>query len=456
MCGILAIQGPYDIHRAMRAHSSMSYRGTNEPNTRRIVSTDEFFCGHNTLPLSSERGTAQPRKVECWGGEKRIGMFVGEIFNWKELSERFPIESTSDTVLANHLFPNIYDDKINRAVHDIDGFWSYVLTDHMDLVAYTDYLAQKPLFYRTDMNAVCSEPEPLTMLADTDIDEHYISNTLKWGYSPDGRTPWKQIKQIPPGCVYQNGEISEYYDWDMVQAEEDVYGLLDVFEKAVKDRVFATKKIGILLSGGIDSSLVYLTAKKYSNDIQSFHIENGESEFVRMVDPDSISLQSTEVTSAEAVRALQTPSDLGSTLPQTSLAKAVNAEGIRAVLTGDGADELFGGYRRAKEYDSQLSDVFSELPYYHFQRLDRIMMRYTIEQRSPFLNPVIVKSALSIPYHRRQEKEMVKTMARAQGVPSEIVDRPKVPLKSSQVKSDPIKHRQELLDEWRKLFEGEK
>ena len=102
------------------------------------------------------------------------------------------------------------------------------------------------------------------------------------------------------------------------------------------------------------------------------------------------------------------------------------------MLTGDGADELFGGYRRSQDYDSQMSDVFLELPYYHLPKLDRVMMHSTTEVRSPFLAPYMVKFAMSLPYSERINKKHLKE-AVSRFIPEEIINRKKVPLKTKEI-----------------------
>ena len=120
-------------------------------------------------------------------------------------------------------------------------------------------------------------------------------------------------------------------------------------------------------------------------------------------------------------------------------------------MTGDGADELFGGYQRAKDYDSQASDVFCELPYYHLPRLDRVHMRSTTEIRSPFLAPSVVAFALRLPRSERVGKKILKEAFRGL-VSDAIIDRPKHPLKGPEYLDSPLLHRVKLEEAFRHEF----
>jgi asparagine synthetase B (glutamine-hydrolysing) len=113
--------------------------------------------------------------------------------------------------------------------------------------------------------------------------------------------------------------------------------------------------------------------------------------------------------------------------PQIALARAIGDKQT-VCLTGDGADEGFGGYGRAMRYDSQGSDLFHELPAWHLVRLDRVMMRHRIEVRSPFLARQVVQIALGLPYEERRNKKILRDLFR-DDLPPEIADQPKKPLR---------------------------
>merc|ERR1711991_1311828 len=127
--------------------------------------------------------------------------------------------------------------------------------------------------------------------------------------------------------------------------------------------------------------------------------------------------------------------------PQIAMAEKLKELEFHNVLTGDGADELFGGYRRAKEYDSQYSDVFCELPYYHLPKLDRTMMRSTIELRAPFLSPAVIVHALNLPWSERMGEKTVLKETFKNLVPKKILDRDKLPLKTDAIRKDPMEQR---------------
>ena len=170
-----------------------------------------------------------------------------------------------------------------------------------------------------------------------------------------------------------------------------------------------------------------------------------------MVDPDTKALPLDGLAYSEAIRYHQSPVDLGSVHPQSILGQSVSKEGFHVCLTGDGADELFGGYSRNDKYDSQGSDLFVELPYYHLPRLDRLMMRHTIELRTPFLAPKVIKAALSLSHYQRRNKAPLK-QAFADILPPAIVSREKKALKTLRIKTGGIKLIEDNIKTFKEIY----
>ena len=129
---------------------------------------------------------------------------------------------------------------------------------------------------------------------------------------------------------------------------------------------------------------------------------------------------------------MQEPIDLGSLVPQVALSQVINE---RVCLTGDGADEVFGGYPRSMWYDSQGSDIFQELPAWHLPRLDRVMMRQRIEVRSPFLARRVVQMALSLPHELRKDKCFLRDLF-ADELPRGVAWTPKKALRTKEIEMD--------------------
>ena len=440
MCGFLYTHSQTPITDA--EIQTFSHRGL--PGYHGLVRTREGrnFC-HVALPfVNLDPAVAiQPRTSE----RNQITMFVGEIFNYESLGSY-----SSDTDAISDIF---FREGL-RGFHKFDGFWSFLSWDGKDLVAAVDYLAQKPLYYRTDIEAIASEIDTLRALGPVTQNKTYLSNVLKWGYDPRDETPWKEIRSIPPGHALVNGSLVSYWDWTLVPKTDLRSDLIS----SVRLRLGGQREVSLLLSGGLDSSIIYgLIKKELDRRVHLFHVENEERDWARLVaewgggDDPMTSVTPEEVTEEEAIRAHQTPVDLGSVRPQLAMAKALRGAGSYAVLSGDGADELFGGYRRSKEYDSQASDVFMELPYYHLPRLDRIMMNQTIELRAPFLSPSVIAHALDVPWSLRQgEKTVLKTIF-ADLVPPEILSRDKLPLKTKEIRQDPFQARIRNSSIWKSL-----
>jgi asparagine synthase (glutamine-hydrolysing) len=431
MCGFTAIVGTKQ--QCLVSLERMTYRGL--PGRAKTYSQGNIHIGHVRLPtVDLSSAGDQPALLD-----DHVGFLVGEVFNFKEFSN-----ANTDTKAVLEVFVK----EGLQGFHKFDGFWSFVTIHQDKLFACTDYLSQKPIYYRTDKKAIASEPAALLAYGQADWDETFFSNIKKWGYDPTGRTPWAQIKQLPAGHAWWDGMIFQYWGWNYIERIE----VKDAIIEATKNRLLGEQPIACLLSGGLDSSIVFSLCRQLGAQISSYHIENEEAEFARMVDPDTKCLPLEGLAYSEAIRYHQSPVDLGSVHPQSILAQAVKKEGYHVCLTGDGADELFSGYSRNDKYDSQGSDTFVELPYYHLPRLDRLMMRSTIELRTPFLAPKVVKAALAIPHYQRKNKAPLK-QAFADILPEAIVRREKQALKTLRIKTGGIKLIEDNIKTFKELYQ---
>jgi asparagine synthase (glutamine-hydrolysing) len=251
--------------------------------------------------------------------------------------------------------------------------------------------------------------------------------------------------------VFSGGKILniwpyEYFDWSIAPEATD---LEEALYASVQRRLISKKEeVAALVSGGLDSSIISYILSDLGRSVSYYTTDNLEDlNYVRKLseqlkfNPHIIHYNMDSADFTDALEWNETPIDLGSMVPEHKLISGVKE---RIVLTGDGADELFGGYRRIDQYDSQYSDVFEELTYYHLPRLDRASMRYTVEMRNPFLSHDIIKLALSLPLEKRTHKKILKDIFRGK-LPDEILDRPKLPLKNDSIREDPMKYRLKLV-----------
>jgi asparagine synthetase B (glutamine-hydrolysing) len=352
-----------------------------------------------------------------------------------------------------------------------DGFWAIVIYDSKtgDVICFTDPLGKKCLYVNKE-GEISSEIKGVHRQGYS-IDDTYISSVRKWGYNTDNRTPYKEIKRILPNNIYSfnigspmfqqvyqkywEGFDSPIYELRGKSYEEHMDWLWDKMVESVKNRLLSKNyPISALISGGLDSSIIAALMKSESIDrINWFTIENGETEYADLlakhldIKINKLTYDMDESLNKEIYKIWnEGPVDLGSVIPQYHLFKAVKEQtGYRIVISGDGSDELFGGYSRIHEFDSQKSDVFEELSYYHLPRLDKMSMAHTLELRTPFLNLDIVRFALHLPLEWRKDKKILKDTF-SPILPPEIVERKKIPLKNPQIKEDKIAYRQKAID----------
>lgn len=443
MCGINLTIGR---NKTELMNAALGHRGVRS----NVVEFGEgIYLGHVRLPIQGlDKEHDHPKTV----GDL-TGAFVGEIFNYKEI---LPSAKTDLPVLLSL----IQQYGVKGGLRKCDGFWSIIFRDRQtgNIHIITDFLAKKPLYYRTDTVGFSSEISPLLHLGPVTPDESYFSAVMKWGYLPRDETPFREVKKVPPNTHivlnrYGVKIYSDRYDELTKNSSPDIISLRRELDSSVKNRLVSDVPVSILMSGGLDSTVIYYIARRYTDHLNIFHVENDEAEYLKYIDfrpGDSvtpISINESDYDLDQILLRNDGPVDLGSVVPQFLLSKEINKKGFKVCLSGDGADELFGGYKRAAEYDSQYSDVFHELVYYHLPRLDKMMMANLVELRSPFLSRGVIEQALGFEYDGlRTSKQILKKISIE--VPAEIINRRKKPLR---YKTGPD-WRRELINRYRKLI----
>jgi asparagine synthase (glutamine-hydrolysing) len=438
MCGLVAVYGVGAVKKVELAVESIKHRGIRT----NIKSGRNFSIAHCRLPIVGvEEENDQPVSGEHW----TIG-FVGEILDFRE---EYP-GMECDVSLAKELWENYGPEKFRHH----DGFWHLVAANELGIHYLTDYLSQKPLYARDELFwfAVSSELEPLLAMGPTSFDPVYLSAVIKWGYCPETfRTPYQGIRQVLPGMwgsfKISSGLKTQFVDYlkpKRITEEEFKEEII----KAIKRRVTSSDvPVACLVSGGLDSSIVYTIASRYG-DVKAYHVDNDELEQCKLIAPEATLLDWREVTTDKALKYMQEPLDLGSLLPQVALSDAIaNSGNERVCLTGDGADEFFGGYSRSERYDSQASDVWQELVNWHLPRLDRVMMRNCIEVRSPFLARNVAEAALGLTHLERVNKGFLRYLFRKE-LPTEVTYGEKKALKIKECEFDRENRSSELVDKF--------
>jgi asparagine synthase (glutamine-hydrolysing) len=384
------------------------------------VSFNGWEINFNSLPLSSFKlGLSQPIDV-C----NYLIVFNGEIFNHKELNRA----SKSDLHFLQLLMEKCKGD-INLFYKDSlkwEGFWSIcIVKKNGDVFAFTDPLGKKQLYFNN--LGIASEIKPL------------LSNNMYLSYNEKsfGRngTNFNGIYRFMPGDLYRYklenslpstfNKLSYWYKSPI----SDAYRIID---ENVRLRLSNNYDgISILLSGGLDSNIVLHHVLKYTSNIDVVSIENDESENVRRIcnehnlECNFISDEYTQEDVINAVSAYEHSLDYGSLLPNYLLFKNCKNS---LVLTGDGADELFGGYQRSLHSDTFNYDVFNELPFYHNIRIDRMSMISTKEARSPLMSFGLLRYAKNLKREDRTNKKILRETYNGI-LPDYIVNGKKKPLR---------------------------
>lgn len=376
MCGILGgtkIRWSYE--RALR---EISHRG---PDSQRIEHVKNLTLGFARLSIIDLREEAmQPMFSE---DGRYIIVFNGEIYDYKkirnELKEngyRFRTESDTEVLLYSFI------EWKEKVIDHLDGIFAFAIFDTMTerLYLFRDRCGVKPLYYYDNGKdfAFSSELKGIKTLCE---DENFmIDNTALYDYHtylyiPDPKTMYKNVYKLPPAhyLVYNVREhkvvkVDKYWRVRLntkegcrisdryldQKAEELRYHL----HQAVKRQIIADVPVGAFLSGGVDSSIITSVAHKYKKDITAYTIGFEDKRYdesiyaKKMAEVIDVKYESAILNRKEFdhiyrlfPKWFDEPYGDTSAYPTYCVSRLARKNAV-VVLTGDGGDELFGGYQR--------------------------------------------------------------------------------------------------------------
>lgn len=367
MCAIFGIIGEYEQNKAYYALNRLSHRGQDYCG---VIEKPRLFFAHHRLVINSHTSN-QPFIY----GDIALS-FNGEIYNYKELrdelKESFSFESADESEVIVAAYKKWGVEFVNR----LRGMFAIALLDGEVLYLFRDRLGKKPLFYMDGLAFVfASEIKAIVPFLDKlEMDNDALLSYLSFLAPTPPYTFFKNIKKLASGeyVKFHNGIASVHRYFELLDTtpnlitnkDEAIYKLEKIIDESIKLRTTCDVPMASLLSGGIDSAAIVYYAKKNNLTLQTYTLgykefrkyderENAkESASMLGVSNRDIEISKDEFLDAldEVLDALDEPLNDPAAVPLYLLFKEIKKDGYKVVLSGEGGDELFLGYRQYFEY----------------------------------------------------------------------------------------------------------
>ncbi len=416
MCGIVALfdlQQPGESLRkkVLEMSKRIRHRG---PDWSGIYVDNNAILSHERLSIVDPASGSQPFVSE---DGNLILAVNGEIYNHRDIREQYKGKYTFQTGSDCEVIMALYKDKGVNFLDELSGIYAFALYDKekdLYLIA-RDPMGVIPLYWGKDANGT-----------------HYCASELKAleGYC-------ETYERFPPGHLYCNKESKlrkwydrEWYNYDAVKlnkaSSQDIHDALD---EAVESQMMCDVPYGVLLSGGLDSSVISALAKRHASrriesngekdawypQLHSFAIglkgspdlENSRkvADFIGTIHHElTYTIQEGLDAIRDVIYYIETydVTTVRAATPMYLLARYIKSMGIKMVLSGEGADEIFGGYlyfHKAPDAQSLHEETVrkvSRLHLYDCLRANKSLAAWGVEGRVPFLHKEFMDVAMSI------------------------------------------------------------
>lgn len=416
MCSIFGVldlkTDPVELRKkALELSRLMRHRG---PDWSGVYASDNAILAHERLSIVDVNNGAQPLYNAA---HTHVLAVNGEIYNHQALRQRFEGRYEFQTASDCEVILALYEEKGAAFLDELQGMFAFILYD-ADKNSYLigrDHLGIIPLYMGYDEHG-----------------NFYVASEMK-ALVPVCRT----IKEFPAGSYMSSddGEIHSYYQRDWFEFDNvkdnvtDAAQLKEALEDSVKSHLMSDVPYGVLLSGGLDSSVISAITKKFAArrvedderseawwpQLHSFAVGlegspdlKAAQEVANHLGTVHHEIHFTVQEGLDAIRDViyhietYDVTTIRASTPMYLMARKIKAMGIKMVLSGEGADEVFGGYLyfhkapNAKEFHEETVRKLLALHMYDCARANKAMSAWGVEARVPFLDKKFLDVAMRL------------------------------------------------------------
>jgi asparagine synthase (glutamine-hydrolysing) len=362
----------------------MKHRG---PDSEGLWTDERVALGMRRLSIIDLHTGEQP----VYSEDKQIVVVMnGELYNFREV--RADLEKRGHRFVTNsdtEILPHLYEEYGEAMLEHINGMFAFALWDKRKekLLIARDRFGEKPLYYGVFDGKLIFASEPKVLLENPavkpEINTDALRQFLSFDYVPAPASIYKGISKLPAAhfLTVEKGEIKTRRYWNLSwhkngstpSIEKAATDLRELLADAVRMRLVSDVPLGILLSGGVDSSSVAAFATQFSTEkVKTFSIgfeedSFDESKYARMVAKhldtehyeDRLSVEKAADLISEIGTWLDEPLSDGSLLPTFLLSRFVR-QYVTVALGGDGGDEIFAGY--PMYFGHKVANIYDKIP----------------------------------------------------------------------------------------------